>query len=80
MRHLRLDLGGCANADPELDLTELQSTGVISAKCGYFDDVWHIPLYFKHSTSQREFVVVILTSGNHEGVVKDLFADLVALV
>ena len=80
LRHLRLDLGGCADAEPDLDLTALQSTGVISAKCGFYEDVWHIPLYFKHSTSEREFVVVILTSGHHAGVVKELFADLVALV
>jgi hypothetical protein len=78
LRHLRLDLGGCASTEP--DLTALQAAGVVAAKCGIYGDVLHVPLHYRDSTSSREFVVVILTRNDTYGVVKSLFADLVALV
>ena len=78
LHHLELERGGCATTEPDLDA--LTSTGQIAAKCGYFQDVLHVPLYFKSSASSRELVVVILTRASSSAVVKDLFADLIALV
>jgi hypothetical protein len=76
--HLNLNRGGCATDQP--DLSALQPLGSISGKCGIFGEFLHVPLHFKASAGNREFVAVILTRNGKLTVVHDLFAELVALV
>ena len=78
LKHLDINKGGCQTVEPDLDA--LRTSGFIAAKCGIFQDVWHVPLYYKDASSPREFVVSILTRDNNRSVVKNLFRDLIALV
>ena len=81
LAHLDINKGGCAT--DTVDLSALQASGFIAVKCGIFPesgDTLHVPLYYKDSTSNREFVLVLLGKNSVFPVFKRLFADLAALV
>jgi len=78
INHLDITKGGCATN--QVTLTTLRGKGLIAVKCGIWTGVVHVPLYYKDSTSSREFVIVILTKNSKYRVLKGLFDELLALV
>jgi hypothetical protein len=72
-----LQTGSCITV---IDVTALEASGQVAAKCGIYNGWVHNTLHFKETATLREFVVVILTKNNTFRIMKNLFKDLVALI